>query len=106
MASEVVLWLGFESAVPANVSHANATAGQHAADQETAVTVLRVLFAAEQRHPILPNSTLKPVDAVKKRVRLRDTRVEDMAIVVVKFLAAWPTSQFLSSEDIAHGMLG
>jgi hypothetical protein len=46
MAPIVVLRFDFEAAIAADVGHAHATSGQHAADQEAAVAVLRVLLTA------------------------------------------------------------
>jgi hypothetical protein len=55
---------GLNAAVAPDVKHGHTARGQHTPYQQSAVTLVRVLFIAHERDTMFPNPAQKPLNAL------------------------------------------
>jgi hypothetical protein len=84
----------------ADVTDFNASHCQHYSYQEMAMTVGRVLFAAEHGDPKAGNSGQQPLEAHGEEICLCQPIVANVAIRIVERLALWAPSELLSKRHI------
>jgi hypothetical protein len=76
-------FVGFQTAVAANVKHGVATLHKDSADQQAAMAVRRVLFAAQKSHAKALHTGFKPRDGRFEPGVLAEASINDMARRIV-----------------------
>lgn len=84
------------------MQHADAPLGQHAADQQTAMALGGVLFAAEDCEARGRRVADKPVQSGLESLAAGDPVVEDVALAVVELRAVGPAAQRVAEKVVSY----
>jgi len=95
----------FQTAVATNVEHGVAALGEHAADEQAAVTVGGIFLAAEQGHAEALHAGFKPLDRCQKTSVAAQPAVENAAFGVVISRIVRPSAQFFAKIKVADSCL-
>lgn len=74
---------------------------EYPANQEPAVAIERILFAAHYRCAILSRFVGQLLNALEEEGRPRHLRVEDVALRIIEVVADWAAAQLVAHIDVA-----
>ena len=75
--------------------------GQHLADEQAAMTLLRPALAAKEGDAMLPATAQQALNGHAECRSLSHAVVASMAMLVVFLLLGWPTAELLAEEEVA-----
>jgi hypothetical protein len=93
-------FVGFQSAVAANMNHDVAALREHAADEQAAMAVSRVLLAANQGHAESLHAGFKPCDPRLEAGVVAQTAIKNAAFGVVVGRIGRPSAEFRPEKEI------
>jgi hypothetical protein len=94
--------VGFQAAVAANVLHGVAALSEDAANEQAAMAVGGVFFAADQGHAEAFHAALKPRNGCLKEGVVAEPAVKDAAFGVVVGRIRWASTQLRAEKEIAN----
>jgi hypothetical protein len=87
------------------VDQLSAPIDQHTPDEQAAVAMRRVFFAAQQGDAILIGTALKAVDAAKELRAVGNLSIQGPAICIIKGFVLWSTADDVAKIEIACARL-
>lgn len=94
-----------QAAIAANVQHGVAALGEHAANQQTAMAMGRVLFAAKQGDAIALDAGLKAGERFLEAGLLAEMAIKDVPMGIVAIRIRRSTAEFRAQVEIAEARL-
>jgi len=96
------IFFRLEASVATDVQELDAIACENATDEQAAVAIGRVLFAAHDGNPVHVGVFLQTSDSLAEKGCLGDAAVEDISIGVIERIALGAATQFLAHVAVLN----